>query len=292
MNSKWGHILANYTPIALVRYPVHAPAHTMVKGLMQGRAFSPIKCLLGGVMSPPFNIFHSGRHFLNLRSFLPVTAFKDNMMWFFFSCLLHPTHIQACLFSHPSTTAQMAILGMAMSLVLVMVDPCQGTGIAATKALLLVTATCPGWPPIPEGAMIPLQSPNRGTTIKEQPIHKWAMDSNLGTVATWNAIDPVILGMVNTGLIRWSLSLLVCHSLPRGTSLTCQRLGSTYFFGVFFFIYCYIFLHSPTSNVSALHSRAHGMLWFLGPFIHVQSTFHEGSRLASTVATPPDASST
>jgi len=169
----------------------------------------------------------------------------------------------------------MAILGVAMSLVLVTVDPRKGTRIVATKAPTLVTATCPGQPPIPEGAVIPLQSPNRGTTIKEQSIHKRAMDSNLGTVATRNTMDLAILGTANAGLIRWSLSLfkLVCHGLPRGASLTCQR--STYFFG-FLSIYCYI-LYSPTLNVSALHSRARSMLRFLGPFIHIQSTFHEGS---------------
>jgi len=185
----------------------------------------------------------------------------------------------------------MAILGVAMSLVLVTVDPRKETGIVATKAPTLVTATCPGQPPIPEGAVIPLQSPDGGTTIKERSIHKQATDSNLGTVATWNTMDPAILGMANAGLIRRSLSLfkLVRHGLPRGASPTCQR--STYFFG-FLSIYCYIFLYSPTSNVSALHSRARSMLRFLSPFIHVRLTFHEGSRLASTAATPPDSSST
>ena len=70
MNSR--HILANYAPIAPVRYPVHSPARTTVKGPMQGRAFSPIR----RDRVPTF--FNSGRHFFDLRSFLPATAFKDN----------------------------------------------------------------------------------------------------------------------------------------------------------------------------------------------------------------------
>jgi len=132
--------------------------------------------------------------------------------------------------------------------------------------------------------MIPLQSPDGGTTIKEQPIHERAMDSNLG-IATGNVMDPVTLGTTNTSLIRRSLIFLVRHGLPRGASPTCLRSTCHW---VFSFIYCHTFLHSPTADASQLHRRARSMLRFLGPFIHIRSTFNEGSRLA---ATPPEASS-
>ena len=48
------------------------------------------------------------------------------------------------------------------------------------------------------------------------------------------------------------------------SDLKCIFLG-------FFYIYCHIFFHSPTLGVCKLHSRAHSILQFLGPFIHVQS---------------------
>ena len=155
------------------------------------------------------------------------------------------------------------------------------------KASPLITAACPGRTPIPEGAVIPLQSPGRGTTTKEQPIHERAMDSNLGMVVTRNTMNPVIPGTANACLTRRSLSLLVRYGLPRGSSPT----RSAYILE-FFFIYRHIFLHSTTADVGGLHSRARGILRFLGPFIHIRSIFNEGARLAFTLATPPDASST
>ena len=135
--------------------------------------------------------------------------------------------------------------------------------------------------------MVPLQGPDGGTTIKEPPICERAMDSNLGIVATRNTMNPVTLGTANASLIRRSPSFLVRHGLTRGESPTCLR--STCHLGLFF-IYCHTSLHRPTADVSKLHSRARGMLRFIGPFIHVRSTFNEGSRLASTVATSPESS--
>jgi len=163
-----------------------------------------------------------------------------------FSCLLHPIHIQAW---H----------------IIARVDPWQGPAIAAMKASPLITAACPGRTPILEGVVIPLQSPGGGTTTKEQPIHKRAMDSNLGMVATQNMMNLVIPEMANICLTRRSLSLLVRYSLPRGSRPT----WSVYILE-FFFIYCRIFLHSTTADVGRLHSRAHSILQYLGPFIHIQ----------------------
>jgi hypothetical protein len=113
-----------------------------------------------------------------------------------FFCPLHPISIQACHRGQPQapTDAQMAILSMAMSLV-AKVDLHQGARIAVTKTLLLVTE------------------------IKEQPIHKRAMDSNLlvGIVATQKTMDMEILGATSASLIRQSLSILWP---PRSLSLT------------------------------------------------------------------------
>ena len=171
----------------------------------------------------------------------------------------------------------MAILAVAMSLEVAVVDPPQGTSITAMKALALIAATSPSQTPILKGLVIPPQSSDRETAVKKQLIHR--------TTVIQNVMNLETQGTANASLIRRSLSIL---GLPRSSSPT--RRMFFFFFFFFFFIYSHIVHYSRTSDVYKLHNRSRGILRYLGPFIHMWSTFTEGSRLASAAVTSPDTS--